>query len=139
MKTLVSWSSGKDSAWMVHALRQRGDVVVGALLFANFLTVSGAAAGIQAWVGSFRLTQVELILALLAIYLVLGCLLDASAMMLLTVPLFLPIVLGAGIEREGGFRRASLPDPQGSAVRERARSLRRGPDIELQSGQHRHG
>ena len=32
MKTLVSWSSGKDSAWMVHALRQRGDVDIGALL-----------------------------------------------------------------------------------------------------------
>ena len=31
MKTLVSWSSGKDSAWMVHTLRQRGDGI-GALL-----------------------------------------------------------------------------------------------------------
>jgi uncharacterized protein (TIGR00290 family) len=32
MKTLVSWSSGKDSAWMVHRLRQRGDIEIGALL-----------------------------------------------------------------------------------------------------------
>ena len=32
MKTLVSWSSGKDSAWMVHTLWQRGDVEIGALL-----------------------------------------------------------------------------------------------------------
>jgi uncharacterized protein (TIGR00290 family) len=32
MKTLVSWSSGKDSAWMVHVLRQRGDIEIGALL-----------------------------------------------------------------------------------------------------------
>src|SRR4051812_36667922 len=32
MKTLVSWSSGKDSAWMVHMLRQRGDIEIGALL-----------------------------------------------------------------------------------------------------------
>jgi uncharacterized protein (TIGR00290 family) len=31
-KCLVSWSSGKDSAWLVHVLRQRGDVRVGALL-----------------------------------------------------------------------------------------------------------
>ena len=23
-KTLVSWSTGKDSAWLVHVLRQRG-------------------------------------------------------------------------------------------------------------------
>lgn len=32
MKTLVSWSSGKDSAWMVHVLRGQGDLEIGALL-----------------------------------------------------------------------------------------------------------
>ena len=32
IKCLVSWSSGKDSAWMVHVLRQRGDVRIAGLL-----------------------------------------------------------------------------------------------------------
>ena len=32
MKTLVSWSSGKDSAWMVHVLRQTPGVRLGGLL-----------------------------------------------------------------------------------------------------------
>jgi diphthamide synthase (EF-2-diphthine--ammonia ligase) len=31
-KCLVSWSSGKDSAWMVHVLRSRGEYEIGALL-----------------------------------------------------------------------------------------------------------
>ena len=31
-KVLLSWSSGKDSAWALHVLRQRGDVEVVALL-----------------------------------------------------------------------------------------------------------
>jgi uncharacterized protein (TIGR00290 family) len=31
-KVLVSWSTGKDSAWLVHVLRERGDVEIGALL-----------------------------------------------------------------------------------------------------------
>jgi uncharacterized protein (TIGR00290 family) len=31
-KVLVSWSSGKDSAWMVHVLRQRDDLHLAALL-----------------------------------------------------------------------------------------------------------
>ncbi len=31
-RALLSWSSGKDSAWALHVLRQRGDVEVGALL-----------------------------------------------------------------------------------------------------------
>ena len=32
MKVLVSWSSGKDSAWLVHVLRQRGDIQLAGLL-----------------------------------------------------------------------------------------------------------
>jgi uncharacterized protein (TIGR00290 family) len=32
MKTLISWSSGKDSAWLVHTLRQKPDIELGALL-----------------------------------------------------------------------------------------------------------
>ena len=32
MKTLVSWSSGKDSAWMVHRLRQTKGIELGGLL-----------------------------------------------------------------------------------------------------------
>jgi uncharacterized protein (TIGR00290 family) len=31
-KCLISWSSGKDSAWTVHVLRQRGDVEIAGLL-----------------------------------------------------------------------------------------------------------
>ena len=33
-KVLVSWSSGKDSAWMLHVLKRDPDVTVGALLTA---------------------------------------------------------------------------------------------------------
>ena len=32
MKILVSWSSGKDSAWMLHVLRSEGIGEPGALL-----------------------------------------------------------------------------------------------------------
>lgn len=28
----MSWSSGKDSAWLVHVLRQKGEVEIGAVL-----------------------------------------------------------------------------------------------------------
>jgi uncharacterized protein (TIGR00290 family) len=31
-KCLVSWSSGKDSAWMVHVLRQRADIELAGIL-----------------------------------------------------------------------------------------------------------
>ena len=32
IKTLVSWSSGKDSAWMLHVLKQDPSIEVGGLL-----------------------------------------------------------------------------------------------------------
>jgi uncharacterized protein (TIGR00290 family) len=32
MKTMVSWSSGKDSAWMVHVLRQTPDIELAGML-----------------------------------------------------------------------------------------------------------
>jgi uncharacterized protein (TIGR00290 family) len=32
MKTLVSWSSGKDSAWMLHVLKQEPSIQIGGLL-----------------------------------------------------------------------------------------------------------
>jgi uncharacterized protein (TIGR00290 family) len=31
MKTLVSWSSGKDSAWMLHVLKQESSIEIGGL------------------------------------------------------------------------------------------------------------
>ena len=31
-KCMVSWSSGKDSAWLIHVQRQRDDIEIGALL-----------------------------------------------------------------------------------------------------------
>ena len=38
-KTMISWSSGKDSAWMVHVLRQRSDVNLAGVL----TTINGTA------------------------------------------------------------------------------------------------
>jgi TRAP-type C4-dicarboxylate transport system permease large subunit len=73
-------------------------VVIGALIFANYLTVSGAAGELQRWIQGFALSPMGLIWLLFVIYILLGCLLDASAMTVLTVPIFFPLVLAAGID-----------------------------------------
>ena len=73
-------------------------VVIGALIFANLVTVSGAGEAIQSWVRGLGLSQMELMFALLGIYILLGCVLDASAMTVLTVPIFYPIIMQAGID-----------------------------------------
>lgn len=73
-------------------------IVIGALIFANYITLSGAAQGLQEWIASFHLSATGLIVALLAVYLALGCVLDASAMTVLTVPIFFPMIVAAGID-----------------------------------------
>ena len=73
-------------------------VVIGALIFANYITVSGAAGALLTWIGGFHLSATGLIVLLLAIYIGLGCVLDASAMTVLTVPIFFPLVSAAGID-----------------------------------------
>ncbi|MGH6861572.1 MAG: TRAP transporter large permease, partial [Phyllobacterium sp.] len=73
-------------------------VLIGSLLFANFVTVSGASVAFERWISSFNLGQTGIILLILAIYIVLGCILEATAMMLLTVPILLPVIAKAGID-----------------------------------------
>lgn len=73
-------------------------VLFGSLILANFVTVSGATAAFSAWINSFALAQFELIMLLLALYVLLGFILEGMAVMLLTVPILLPVVIAAGID-----------------------------------------
>jgi tripartite ATP-independent transporter DctM subunit len=73
-------------------------VLVGALVFANFVTVSGTTQAFDAWIRGLELSRTELILLILALYIVIGCVLEANSMMVLTVPIFFPVVVAAGID-----------------------------------------
>jgi tripartite ATP-independent transporter DctM subunit len=73
-------------------------VLIGALLFANFVTIAGGPSELGAWLKGFAFTGTEIVLLILALYIVLGCLLEGIAMMLLTVPILFPIVSEAGID-----------------------------------------
>ncbi len=73
-------------------------VLVGALVFANFVTVSGTTQAFDAWIRTLSLDRTGLILLLLAIYIAVGCVLEANSMMVLSVPIFFPIAVAAGID-----------------------------------------
>ncbi len=73
-------------------------VLFGSLILANFVTVSGATAAFSAWINAFRLDQFQLIMLLLLVYVLLGFILEGTAVMLLTVPILLPVVVAAGID-----------------------------------------
>ncbi|MGE0233408.1 MAG: TRAP transporter large permease [Flavobacteriaceae bacterium] len=73
-------------------------LILGATLFAEFINVTGAHQAVLALVGAEGLSPVLVIVTITLIYIVLGCVLDSIAMMLLTLPLFFPIVMGLGYD-----------------------------------------
>jgi tripartite ATP-independent transporter DctM subunit len=73
-------------------------ILIGAILFNNFLVLSNVPGDIGAWVGTLPLSAHAILGVILLIYLVLGCALDALAMVLLTVPVFFPVVVGLGFD-----------------------------------------
>lgn len=72
-------------------------VVIGAMLFATFISVTGLADGLAHLVTSLHAGPTVAIVAMAAVLLVLGSFLDGIALMLLTTPIFLPIVQDLGM------------------------------------------
>ncbi len=73
-------------------------VLIGANLFNFFLALSGLPFSLTSMFAGLLDQPLMVILLMLAIYLVLGTLMDSLAMLLLTVPLFVPIAAAAGID-----------------------------------------
>ena len=73
-------------------------LLTGALVFSNFIDIAGVPRALAGWVNEVSIIPVLAIVIILAIYLVLGCILDSMSMLFLTVPLFYPIVQGLGYD-----------------------------------------
>ena len=73
-------------------------VLIGAVTLNNLIIFSGIASGLSDFVTELALPPMATMVVLLLIYLVLGCFLDALAMILLTVPIFFPIVSSLGFD-----------------------------------------
>lgn len=73
-------------------------VLFGAMMLSKLLTMSGLSVGILDLVNSFGLTGYGLILAILVVFLVLGCVMDSLAIILIFVPLFAPVVAAQGFD-----------------------------------------
>ncbi|MEI5686345.1 MULTISPECIES: TRAP transporter large permease [Sphingomonas] len=72
-------------------------VVIGALLFATFISVTGIAAMLSNLVAGLDAGPTIAIIAMALVLLLLGSFLDGLALMLLTTPIFLPIVHQLGL------------------------------------------
>ncbi len=86
---------------LLHATRTAAavfTVLIGALLFGYFLTITGTPQKVSEFLTSFGLGRYGVLALILLMYLVLGCLMDAMAMIILTVPIVFPVITGLGFD-----------------------------------------
>ena len=73
-------------------------IVIGASLFASFLNFTDMPGALRDFVTSFDAHPVVVIVAICLVYVVLGTAMESLSMMLLTVPIFFPLVTALGFD-----------------------------------------
>jgi tripartite ATP-independent transporter DctM subunit len=73
-------------------------ILIGALLFANFVNYTTMPADLKSFVAQFSIHPTLVIAAICLIYVVLGTAMEELSMILLTVPLFFPVITSLGYD-----------------------------------------
>ena len=73
-------------------------ILIGALLFGYFLTVTQVPQKVTAFLTGLGLGAYGVLVLIMLMYLVLGCLMDALAMIILTVPIIYPVIIALGFD-----------------------------------------
>ncbi len=73
-------------------------VLIGALLFGYFLTITQVPQKVMEFLTGLGLGRYGVLAVIMVMYLVLGCLMDAMAMIILTVPIIFPVVTALGFD-----------------------------------------
>jgi tripartite ATP-independent transporter DctM subunit len=73
-------------------------IIACATVFGHFMTVSKIPLNLSNWVSSLKLPPFFIIFIIVLIYLVGGCFIDAIPLIILTIPIFYPIVIGLGYD-----------------------------------------
>jgi tripartite ATP-independent transporter DctM subunit len=73
-------------------------ILIGALVFANFINFTSLPGDLQHFVERFALHPKMVVAAMCAIYVVLGTAMEELSMILLTVPVFFPLVVSLGFD-----------------------------------------
>jgi C4-dicarboxylate transporter, DctM subunit len=73
-------------------------ILIGAILFNNFLILASMPSIVSGWITGLPLGKLAILLVIIGMYFILGCLLDSLAMILLTIPIVFPIVTALGYD-----------------------------------------
>ena len=73
-------------------------VVIGAFIFSDFITRAGLPDALLSFVTALELSPMLVIMVILVIYIILGMVFESLSMLLLTVPVFFPLVSSLGFD-----------------------------------------
>jgi len=99
---LVAWKSGglrgKGLAECIYGAAGATGMIfmilLGADVFNVFLALTRMNIELAAWVKALDVSPIVVLFVIIFIYLVLGCIMDSLSMLLLTIPIFFPIIMG---------------------------------------------
>lgn len=102
---IALWKKRVDYAMLIETFQSTAAttamvmfIVLGAFLMQSILSLVGLPMAISQWVMSLGLSQLELILLICVVYLLLGTVMDGLAIIVATMPIFLPMLKAAGID-----------------------------------------
>lgn len=90
----LSWEGFNKS--LIDATRTTAMImllVAGAMVFGRLMAISRIPFELASWAGGLELAPFAVMSIILLIYLILGCFIDALALVLLTIPIFYPVVV----------------------------------------------
>ena len=73
-------------------------IVVGSTIFSYFVVQTSIAQSLVVWIRGLGLSPTAVMVLLVAVYVFLGCFLEGIGMVLVTVPVFLPLVIANGYD-----------------------------------------
>ncbi len=98
-KRMLSWKIFAKVMWdSVKTTSMTYLIVIGAMVFSGFLSITQMPMKLAATIEGLDVSRYLILAVIILIYLVMGCFMDALPMIMLTVPIFLPIVEGLGFD-----------------------------------------
>ena len=98
---LAWWRGGLSKAGLRSAFEATASgtamvflIVLGAAAYNTFLALSQLPQELAGWVGAQGLSPYAILAAILVFYIVFGCVMDSLSMILLTIPIFFPMISG---------------------------------------------
>ena len=73
-------------------------LIAGAVIFGKFLAVTRIPYNVASWIGALDFPPYVILATIVMVYFVGGCVMDALALVMLTIPVFFPIIINLGYD-----------------------------------------